>query len=45
MTVVALPNPRFPPAADALALATVVIGSLDELEPVLRSLYTDHTAR
>jgi HAD superfamily hydrolase (TIGR01509 family) len=45
MTVVALPNPRFPPDADALALATVVIGSLDELEPVLRSLYTDHTAR
>jgi HAD superfamily hydrolase (TIGR01509 family) len=45
MTVVALPNPRFPPDADALAFATVVIGSLDELEPVLRSLYTDHTAR
>jgi len=45
MTVVALPNPRFPPDADALTLATVVIGSLDELEPVLRSLYTDHTAR
>jgi HAD superfamily hydrolase (TIGR01509 family) len=45
MTVVALPNPRFPPDADALILATVVIGSLGELEPVLRSLYTDHTAR
>ena len=45
MTVVALPNPRFPPDADALALATVVLGSLDELQPVLRSLYTDHTAR
>jgi HAD superfamily hydrolase (TIGR01509 family) len=45
MTVVALPNPRFPPDADALALAAVVIGSLDELGPVLRSLYTDHTAR
>jgi len=31
MRVVALPNAHYPPGADALALADVVIGSLDEL--------------
>jgi HAD superfamily hydrolase (TIGR01509 family) len=35
MTVVAIPNEEFPPAADALRLATVVIRSLDELVTVL----------
>jgi HAD superfamily hydrolase (TIGR01509 family) len=35
MTVVAIPNERFPPSADALELAMVVICSLDELLPVL----------
>lgn len=33
MLVVAIPNREFPPAADALALAKVVLGSLDELSP------------
>ncbi len=31
MRVLALPNPHFPPAPDALALAAEVLGSLDEL--------------
>ena len=31
LAVVALPNERFPPAADALELASAVVGSLDEL--------------
>ncbi len=35
MLVVALPNREFPPAADALALAAVVLDSLDELSPEL----------
>jgi HAD superfamily hydrolase (TIGR01509 family) len=35
MLVVALPNREFPPESDALALATVVLGSLDELSPEL----------
>jgi HAD superfamily hydrolase (TIGR01509 family) len=35
MRVVALPNPHYPPPADALALAHVVAGSLDELTPEL----------
>lgn len=35
MTVVAIPNEAFPPADDALRLATAVIRSLDELVPVL----------
>jgi HAD superfamily hydrolase (TIGR01509 family) len=35
MTVIALPNAAFPPAEDALELATAVIGSLDELRPSL----------
>jgi HAD superfamily hydrolase (TIGR01509 family) len=33
MLVVALPNHEFPPDADALALAEVILGSLDELTP------------
>ena len=33
MLVVALPNREFPPARDALALAAVVLDSLDELSP------------
>ena len=33
MKVVALPNREFPPAEDALALASVVLDSLDELSP------------
>jgi HAD superfamily hydrolase (TIGR01509 family) len=33
MRVVAIPNPHFPPGADALALADVVLGSLAELTP------------
>jgi HAD superfamily hydrolase (TIGR01509 family) len=37
MTVIAVPNQEFPPSADALRLATVVIPSLDELLPTLRS--------
>jgi HAD superfamily hydrolase (TIGR01509 family) len=35
MRVVAFPNREFPPAEDALALACVVLGSLDELSPAL----------
>jgi HAD superfamily hydrolase (TIGR01509 family) len=35
MAVVALPNPDFPPAADALALARARLASLDELRPAL----------
>jgi HAD superfamily hydrolase (TIGR01509 family) len=35
MLVVALPNREFPPADDALALASLVLGSLDELTPAL----------
>jgi HAD superfamily hydrolase (TIGR01509 family) len=35
MTVIAVPNPHYPPDADAVALAAVVIGSLDELTPEL----------
>jgi hypothetical protein len=31
MRVIAVPNRRFPPAADALALADVVLDSLGEL--------------
>jgi HAD superfamily hydrolase (TIGR01509 family) len=37
MLVVALPNREFPPAADALDLAAVVLDSLDELSPSLFS--------
>jgi beta-phosphoglucomutase-like phosphatase (HAD superfamily) len=35
MKVVAIPNREFPPAADALALASVVLDSLDQLSPEL----------
>jgi HAD superfamily hydrolase (TIGR01509 family) len=35
MRIIALPNRAFPPAEDALQLADVVIGSLDELRPTL----------
>jgi HAD superfamily hydrolase (TIGR01509 family) len=35
MLVVAIPNPTYPPGADALAQADVVIGSLEELTPEL----------
>ena len=35
MRVVALPNAHYPPDADALALADVVVGSLDELTPAV----------
>lgn len=35
LTVVAVPNTDFPPAADALALAAVAVGSLDEITPEL----------
>jgi len=33
MRVIAIPNPRYPPSEDALALADVVLESLDELTP------------
>jgi HAD superfamily hydrolase (TIGR01509 family) len=33
MVVIALPNRAFPPAAEALSLADLVLGSLDELSP------------
>jgi HAD superfamily hydrolase (TIGR01509 family) len=35
MKVIAVPNPVFPPSAEALALAAVVAASLDEVEPAL----------
>ena len=35
MRVLALPNPHYPPAADALALADAVVRSPDELTPEL----------
>ena len=38
MTVIAFPNEVFPPAEDALCLATSVITSLDELRPTLPAL-------
>jgi HAD superfamily hydrolase (TIGR01509 family) len=37
MSVIALPNVHFPPGADALAQASVVITTLDELGPLSRS--------
>jgi beta-phosphoglucomutase-like phosphatase (HAD superfamily) len=33
MRVIAIPNPHYPPSDDALALADVVLHSLDELTP------------
>jgi HAD superfamily hydrolase (TIGR01509 family) len=39
MTVIAVPRPEYPPAADAMAGASVVLGSLTELTPeVIASL-------
>jgi len=35
MPVIAVPNPHFPPGDEALALATTVAGSLDDLTPEL----------
>jgi hypothetical protein len=35
MRVLAFPNVHYPPAADALALADVVLTSLEELTPEL----------
>ena len=35
MKVIAIPNPVFPPGDEALALAAVVVASLDELQPAL----------
>lgn len=35
LTVIAIPNPHFPPAADALELAAVVLPSIAELRPEL----------
>lgn len=35
MLVIAIPNPSYPPDAEALAQADVVIRSLDELTPEL----------
>jgi HAD superfamily hydrolase (TIGR01509 family) len=35
MAVIALPNKQFPPSADALARADVVLGTLEELRPKL----------
>jgi hypothetical protein len=33
MRVLAIPNTHYPPTADALALADVMLASLDELQP------------
>jgi HAD superfamily hydrolase (TIGR01509 family) len=38
MTVIAVPNEAFPPSEEALALAAVVLDSLDELVPALERL-------
>jgi beta-phosphoglucomutase-like phosphatase (HAD superfamily) len=35
MRVVAIPNRRYPPPGDALALADVVLDSIDELSPAV----------
>jgi HAD superfamily hydrolase (TIGR01509 family) len=35
MPVIAVPNPHYPPAADALELAAVTVGSVGELTPEL----------
>ena len=35
LRVIAIPNHEFPPGADALAAADVVLGSLDELTPAV----------
>ena len=33
MTVVAVPNPHYPPPDEALALADIVLGTIAELTP------------
>ena len=33
MRVIAIPNPHYPPSEDVLALADIVLNSLDELTP------------
>jgi ABC-type phosphate/phosphonate transport system permease subunit len=35
MATIAVPNPHYPPSADALALAATTIGNLHELTPQL----------
>jgi hypothetical protein len=35
MVVIALPNPHYPPAEDALALAAVTAGGVAEVTPAL----------
>jgi hypothetical protein len=40
MLVVAIPNHAFPPSADAVALAAVVLESLDELTPEMLEALT-----
>ena len=35
MSLIAFPNPHYPPPPEALALADIVIASLDELAPDL----------
>jgi HAD superfamily hydrolase (TIGR01509 family) len=35
MTVIAVPNPHYPPAEDALALAAVTVGGVAEVTPLL----------
>jgi HAD superfamily hydrolase (TIGR01509 family) len=44
MLVVALPNLAFPPDADALRLAALTLGSLDELTPDALEAAADHAA-
>lgn len=46
LVVVAIPNPVFPPPADVVAAAHVVLGSVAELEPhILSSLDSPHPRR
>ena len=45
MLVVALPNRRFPPSEDALGLAAVTLGSLDELTPEVLEATADASPR
>jgi beta-phosphoglucomutase-like phosphatase (HAD superfamily) len=33
MRTIAIPNPQFPPADEALALADVVLAAIEDLEP------------
>ncbi len=41
MSVIAYPNRRYPPGADALALCSVVIGSLDELVRAVETMHAE----